>query len=68
MTIEELRRVEELKHHEQLLFNTIGILEGVLCNHNIGYETEKELFEKAGFTKNDFEYFGILDDIYNWED
>lgn len=54
----EMQRVEQLKHHELLLFQVIEYIE---CKFDIGYFETLDMFRKIGFTEDDLEYFGIRD-------
>ena len=54
-------RIEELKHHEELLFNTLSFLSSYLVKNNVGYYEELEQYKKMGFNNEDFDFFGLRD-------
>lgn len=56
----DIKRIEELKHHEELLFKTLTYLSKMLVNI-MGYEEEMKVYEEIGFTKDDLNYFRIRD-------
>ena len=59
---EQLERIEQLKHNEELLFKVVSYVEELLINNNIGYTEEIEIFKKyLGMNEEDLEYLGIRD-------
>ena len=57
-----IERIEQLKHNEELLFKTVSYLESLLIKNNIGYYEEIEIFKKyLGMNDEDLEYLGIKD-------
>ena len=58
---EELKRVEELKHSEKLLFKILSILDADLWQKH-GYFGTMEIYRtKFGMTDKDLEYYGLID-------
>lgn len=55
---EGVKRLEQLKHNEDLLFKVIEYVE---CKLDLGYFEELNMFRKIGFTEDDLEYLGIRD-------
>ena len=58
---EKVKRIEQLKHNEELLFKTLSFLSEYLAKNNVGYYEEIDIYKKIGFTDNDMEYFGLRD-------
>lgn len=57
-----MKRVEELKHNEELLFKVVSYVEELLIKNNVGYYEEIEIFKnKLGLSDSDLEYLGIRD-------
>lgn len=61
MEEEKRKRIEQLKHNEELLFKTLTFLSSYLVKDNVGYYDEIEIYKKIGFTDEDMEYFGLRD-------
>ena len=62
MYINDIERVEELKHNEELLFKVVSYVEELLIKNNVGYYEEIEIFKnKLGLSDSDLEYLGIRD-------
>lgn len=60
---EELERIEELKHQEELLGNCISYLWEIW--NNIDLDTIEQGFRRLGFTDKDLEYWEIKQEIEN---
>ena len=58
---EKRNRIEQLKHNEELLCNTLTYLSEFMVKNGIGYYDEIEMCKKIGFTDEDIEYFGLRD-------
>lgn len=58
---EKRNRIEQLKHNEELLSNTLTYLSEFMAKSGVGYYDEIEMFKKIGFTDEDIEYFGLRD-------
>lgn len=59
---EKMKRIEQLKHNEELLFKTIDYLHNMLIKNNIGYFDELDIYKKyLGFNEEDLEYLCIRD-------
>ena len=58
---EKRNRIEQLKHNEELLSNTLTYLSEFMVKNGVGYYDEIEMFKKIGFTDEDIEYFGLRD-------
>ena len=57
-----MKRVEELKHNEELLFKVVSYVEELLIKNNVGYYEEIDIFKnKLGLSDSDLEYLGIRD-------
>lgn len=57
-----LDRIEQLKHNEELLFKTLSYLSGLLVKNNVGYYEEIEIYKKyLGMSDADLEYLGLRD-------
>lgn len=57
-----MKRVEQLKHNEELLFKVVSYVEELLIKNNVGYTEEIEIFKKyLGMNEEDLEYLGIRD-------
>lgn len=61
MEQEKRNRIEQLKHNEELLFNTLTYFSEFMVKNGIGYYDEIEMYKKIGFTDEDIEYFGLRD-------
>ena len=58
---EKINRIEQLKHNEELLFNTLTYFSEFMVKNGVGYYDEIEMYKKIGFTDEDIEYFGLRD-------
>ena len=58
---EKRNRIEQLKHNEELLFNTLTYFSEFMAKNGVGYYDEIEMYKKIGFTDEDIEYFGLRD-------
>lgn len=58
---EKRDRIEQLKHNEELLFNTLTYFSEFMVKNGVGYYDEIEMYKKIGFTDEDIEYFGLRD-------
>ena len=57
-----MKRVEELKHNEELLFKVVSYVEELLIKNNVGYYEEIDILKnKLGLSDSDLEYLGIRD-------
>lgn len=61
MEEEKRKRIEQLKHNEELLFNTLTYFSEFMVKNGIGYYDEIEMYKKIGFNDEDIEYFGLRD-------
>lgn len=61
MEEEKRNRIEQLKHNEELLFNTLTYFSEFMVKNGVGYYDEIEMYKKIGFTDEDIEYFGLRD-------
>ncbi len=59
----EIKRIEELKHQEELLSNCISYLWEIWNNKDL--DSIEEEFKRLGFTDKDLEYWEITEDIKN---
>lgn len=58
---ERNKRIEQLKHNEDLLFKTLSFLSSYLIENNVGYYEEIDIYKKLGYTEEDLDYFGLRD-------
>lgn len=58
---ERRKRIEQLKHNEDLLFKTLTFLSDYLIKNNVGYNEEIDIYRKIGYSEEDLEYFGLRD-------
>lgn len=58
---EKRNRIEQLKHNEELLFNTLTYFSEFMVKNGVGYYDKIEMYKKIGFTDEDIEYFGLRD-------
>lgn len=62
---EKRNRIEQLKHNEEPLFNTLTYFSEFMVKNGIGYYDEIEMCKEIGFTDDftdeDIEYFGLRD-------
>lgn len=70
---EQVERVQELLHSEELFFKTLSFLSGYLIDNGVGYDDEIDIYKKIGFTDDDLDYFELRDydleeEIYDDED
>ena len=62
MNNENLKRIEQLKHNEELLFKVLSYLSELLVKNNVGYTEEIEIYKKyLGMSEEDLEYLGLRD-------
>lgn len=62
MSSEELKRVEQLKHNEEILFKVLSFVSELLVKNNVGYFEEIEIYKnKLGMSEEDLEYLGLRD-------
>lgn len=62
MNNETLKRIEELKHHEELLCNVLEYLAELWGINRTQKEIIADLKNIMKFTNEDLEYFGIMGD------
>lgn len=62
MNSETLKRIEELKHHEELLYNVLEYLTELWGINKTQKEIMQDLKNIMKFTNEDLEYFGIMGD------
>ena len=58
---EELNRIEELKHHEKLLYSLIDYLWEIW--NNTSTDEIRTIFKRLGFTDEDLEVLGIEEEL-----
>ena len=58
---EKRNRIEQLKHNEEPLSNTLTYFSEFMVKNGVGYYDEIEMYKKIGFTDEDIEYFGLRD-------
>lgn len=57
-----IERIEQLKHNEELLFKTLSYLSNLLVKNNVGYYEEIDIYKKdLGMSEEDLDYLGLRD-------